>query len=53
MEIKMNDTRICVIKMVERIGSADSQNWKRRTRVRESDAENNEWLRKRTRRYFV
>ena len=30
MEIKTSDARICVIKMVERIGSVGSQKWKRR-----------------------
>ena len=52
IETKMSDARICVIKMLERIESVGSQRWKRRTRARESKAENNEWLRERMRKYF-
>ena len=47
MEIKINDARICLIKMVERIRSVDSQKWKSSARVRESEAENNEWMHER------
>ena len=37
MKIKTSDARICVIKVVERIGSVGSQKWKRREQeLRES-----------------
>lgn len=50
---KKSDSRICVIKMTEKIESVGLQKWNRRTRVRESKAENNEWLREKMRKYFV
>ena len=37
MEIKTSDARICVIKMVERIGSVGSQKWKRREQELEKE----------------
>ena len=50
---KKSDSRICVIKMTEKIESVGLQKWNRRTRVRESKVENNEWLREKMRKYFV
>ena len=54
MEIKISDARICVIKMVEMNLSVGSQKLEEEIKsLRESEAENNEWLRERLRFPFI
>ena len=54
MKIKISDTRICVIKIVERNWSVGVQKLEEEINSqRESEAENNEWLRERMRFPFI
>ena len=54
MKIKISDTRICVIKIVERNWSVGVQKLEEEIKsLRESEAENNEWLRERLRFPFI
>ena len=54
MKIKISDTRICVIKIIERNWSVGVQKLEKEIKsLRESEAENNEWLRERMRFPFI